>query len=167
MAAPIVIHCHTIRVGSAHTAVRLTVVPTNRLQGSAERLARASVRQAFSSLVQSAEVVVLHVICVTHRISGLVTGELSGHTLILATSKFIKSSQADLRSGHTSLAFWAEVRITGILGDTRSKLKLMVLETHTASDAGTGVSASILCTHRDKLICAVTGQTCEGTAVII
>lgn len=57
------------------------------------------------------------------------------------------------------LAFGAEVRITGILGDTRSKLKLMVLETHTASDAGTGVSASILCTHWDKLICAVTGQT--------
>lgn len=36
----------------------------------------------------------------------------------------------------------------------------MVLEAHTASNAGTGVSAAILPTHRDELICTVTGQTC-------
>ena len=53
----------------------------------------------------------------------------------------------------------AGVRITRILGNARSKFKLMVLEAHTASDAGTGVSASILPTHGDKLICTVTGQT--------
>lgn len=109
----------------------------------------------------------LHVVGITHRISDLLTGELSVHTLILPTSKFIKGRQANLWSWHASLAFGAEVRITGILGDTRSKLKLMVLETHTAGDAGTGVSASILCTHWDKLIGTVTGQTCEGATVIV
>lgn len=167
LAGPMVVDCHPIRVGSAHTAVRLTVVPTDRLSGSAEGLAGASVGQAFSSLVQSAEIAVLHVLRVTHRVADLFAGQLPVHTLILATSKLIKGRQANLRFWHTSLAFWAEVRITGILGDTRSKLKLMVLETHTAGDAGTGVGASILGTHRDKLICTVTGQTCEGATVTV
>lgn len=44
----------------------------------------------------------LHVVCVTNRISDLVTGELSWQTLILATSKFIKSCQADLWFGYAS-----------------------------------------------------------------
>lgn len=65
-------------------------------------LARAFVQEALPSLVQSAEIAVLHVVCVTHRIAGLVTGELSWQTLILATSKLIKSRQADLGFGHAS-----------------------------------------------------------------
>lgn len=43
-----------------------------------------------------------HVVCVTNRIANLVTSELSWQTLILATSKFIKSCQADLWSGYAS-----------------------------------------------------------------
>lgn len=38
LAGPMVVDCHPIRVGSAHTAVCLTVVPTDRLSGSAEGL---------------------------------------------------------------------------------------------------------------------------------
>lgn len=65
-------------------------------------LAGASVREALSSLVQRAEIAVLHVLCVTHRISELLTGELSVHTLILATAKCIKGRQANLWFWHTS-----------------------------------------------------------------
>lgn len=57
------------------------------------------------------------------------------------------------------LVFGAGVRVTRILGHARSKFKLMVLEAHAAGDAGTGVSASVLPTHGDELICTVTGQT--------
>lgn len=65
-------------------------------------LARAFVQEAFPSLVQSAEIAVLHVVCVTNRISDLVTGELSWQTLVLVTPKFIKSRQADLWFGYAS-----------------------------------------------------------------
>lgn len=44
----------------------------------------------------------LHVVCVTNRITDLITGELSWQTLVLAASKFIKSRQADLRFGYAS-----------------------------------------------------------------
>ena len=40
----------------------------------------------------------------------------------------------------------------------------MVLEAHTASNAGAGVSASILPTNGYKLICTVAGQTWRGRA---
>lgn len=40
LAGPIVVHCHTVRVGGTHTAVGLAVVPTDRLGGSAEGLRR-------------------------------------------------------------------------------------------------------------------------------
>ena len=65
-------------------------------------LARALVQEAFPSLVQSAEIAVLHVVCVANGIADLVTGELSWQTLILATSKLIKSRQADLGFGYAS-----------------------------------------------------------------
>lgn len=57
------------------------------------------------------------------------------------------------------LVFWAGVRITWVLCDARSELKLLVLEAHTASNARTGVGAPILPTHGDKLVCTVTGQS--------
>lgn len=44
----------------------------------------------------------LHVVCVTNRITDLITGELSWQTLVLAASKLIKSRQADLRLGYAS-----------------------------------------------------------------
>lgn len=65
-------------------------------------LARAFVQEALPSLVQSAEIAVLHVVCVTNRISDLVAGELSWQTLELATPKFVKSRQADLWFGYAS-----------------------------------------------------------------
>lgn len=43
-----------------------------------------------------------HVVCVTDGVTDLVTGQLSWHTLVLATSKFSKSRQADLWLGYTS-----------------------------------------------------------------
>lgn len=63
-------------------------------------LAGAFVEETFPSLVQSAEVVMFHVVCVTHRISVLVAGELPWQTFILATPKLLESCQADLWFGY-------------------------------------------------------------------
>lgn len=65
-------------------------------------LAWAFVQEALPSLVQRAEIAVLHVVCVTNRISDVVAGELSWQTLELAAPKFVKSGQADLWFGDAS-----------------------------------------------------------------
>lgn len=57
-------------------------------------------------MVQSAEIAVLHVLRVTHRVADLFAGQLPVHTLILATSKLIKGRQANLWFWHTSEKQW-------------------------------------------------------------
>lgn len=60
------------------------------------------------------------------------------------------------------LIFITRVWVARILGNTRSKLKLVVLEPNTASYARAGIRAPILATDWDKLVHTVTGQTCRS-----